>query len=77
MSDPFRLGGREWRSRLLLGTGGFRSHDVFAEAAQASGAEIATVAPRCRSSRATAAPIPLDPPMTQATLPLSFMPASW
>jgi len=46
MSDPFRLGGREWRSRLLLGTGGFRSHDVFAEAAQASGAEIATVAMR-------------------------------
>ena len=46
MSDPFLLGGREWGSRLLLGTGGFRSHDVFAEAAQASGAEIATVALR-------------------------------
>jgi thiazole synthase len=44
--EPFLLGGRKWGSRLLLGTGGFRSHDAFANAAVASGAEIATVAMR-------------------------------
>jgi thiazole synthase len=46
MTGPFVLGGRKWRSRLLLGTGGFRSHQAFEEAAGASGAEIATVALR-------------------------------
>ena len=40
-------------------------------------AEIATVAPRRRSSRATAAPIPLDPPTTQATFPARFMLSPW
>jgi thiazole synthase len=37
---------REFRSRLILGTGGFRNLEVMAEAAQASGAELATVAMR-------------------------------
>jgi thiazole synthase len=40
------IGGREWRSRLIIGTGGFRSLDVMREAIVASGAEIATVALR-------------------------------
>src|SRR6476469_1163378 len=38
-------------------------------------AEIATAPPRQASSRATAAPIPLEAPTTQATLPFSSMPA--
>ena len=25
MSDTFELGGREWGSRLIMGTGGFRT----------------------------------------------------
>ena len=37
---------REFRSRLILGTGGFRNLEVMAEAARASGAELATVAMR-------------------------------
>ena len=37
---------REFRSRLILGTGGFRNLEVMAEAARASGADLATVAMR-------------------------------
>jgi thiazole synthase len=40
------LGGRTWRSRLIMGTGGFRSLDVLERALEASGAEIVTVALR-------------------------------
>jgi len=46
MSEPLRLGGRTWRSRLLLGTGGFRSLEELEGALIASGTEIATVALR-------------------------------
>ena len=42
----FEIAGREFTSRLVLGTGGFRNLDVMAEAARASGAELATVAIR-------------------------------
>ena len=35
---PFTIAGRELRSRLILGTGGFTNHDVLAAALQASGA---------------------------------------
>ncbi len=42
----FALAGRQLSSRLILGTGGFRSLEVMAEAAVASGAELATVAMR-------------------------------
>jgi thiazole synthase len=44
--DVFTLGGRELRSRLLLGTGGFRSLDALAAAIEASGSELVTVALR-------------------------------
>jgi len=44
--DVFTLGGRELRSRLLLGTGGFRSLDAMAAAIEASGSELVTVALR-------------------------------
>ena len=40
------LGGREWRSRLIVGTGGFRNLDVMEQALAASGTEIVTVALR-------------------------------
>src|SRR5215213_1632374 len=44
--DPLVIAGRELRSRLLLGTGGFRSLDAIAEAIGASGTELVTVALR-------------------------------
>ncbi len=40
------LGGREWRSRLIVGTGGFRSLEQMEAALAASGTEIVTVALR-------------------------------
>jgi thiazole synthase len=40
------LGGRTWESRLIMGTGGFRSHEEMEQALAASGAEIVTVALR-------------------------------
>jgi thiazole synthase len=40
------IAGRELQSRLILGTGGFRNLAVMAEAAEESGAELATVAMR-------------------------------
>ena len=46
MSDPFVIAGREIRSRLILGTGGFRSLDTMAAAIEASGTELVTVALR-------------------------------
>lgn len=46
MSDPLSIGGRAFTSRLLVGTGKFRSHPVMRDALLASGAEIVTVALR-------------------------------
>ncbi len=43
---PFELGGRTWSSRLIVGTGGFRSLEAMEESILASGAEIITVALR-------------------------------
>jgi thiazole synthase len=40
------LGGRSWDSRLIMGTGGFRSHEAMEGALAASGAEIVTVSLR-------------------------------
>ena len=42
----WELGGREWASRLIAGTGGFRSLEQMEAALAASGAEIVTVALR-------------------------------
>jgi thiazole synthase len=42
----FELGGRTWRSRLIVGTGGFRSLEQLERAIAASGTEIVTVALR-------------------------------
>jgi thiazole synthase len=45
-TDPLTIAGTELRSRLLLGTGGFRSLDALASAIEASGTELVTVALR-------------------------------
>jgi thiazole synthase len=45
-ADTWSLAGREWGSRLIAGTGGFRSLEQMESALIASGAEIATVALR-------------------------------
>src|SRR5215210_6529672 len=45
-TDPFVIGDRELGSRLLLGTGGFRSLDTLSAAIEASGSELVTVALR-------------------------------
>jgi thiazole synthase len=42
----FALGGRTWGSRLIVGTGGFRSLEVMERALEASGTQIVTVALR-------------------------------
>jgi len=49
MSDvnlPLRIAGREFRSRLILGTGGFVNHELLAQALAASGSQLCTVALR-------------------------------
>jgi thiazole synthase len=45
-AETWELGGREWSSRLIAGTGGFRSLEQMESALVASGAEIVTVALR-------------------------------
>ena len=45
-ADSWQLGGREWGSRLIAGTGGFRSLEQMEAALDASGTEIVTVALR-------------------------------
>ncbi len=45
-ADTWELAGREWGSRLIAGTGGFRSLEQMESALLASGAEIVTVALR-------------------------------
>ncbi len=45
-AETWELGGREWSSRLIAGTGGFRSLEQMEGALLASGAEIVTVALR-------------------------------
>jgi thiazole synthase len=44
--EPFELGDRSWGSRLIVGTGGFRSLEQLEQALVASGTEIVTVALR-------------------------------
>lgn len=46
MLDLLRIAGREFRSRLLLGTGKFESPSIMREALAASGTEMVTVALR-------------------------------
>jgi thiazole synthase len=43
---PLTIAGRDFRSRLIVGTGGFRSLEAMGAAIEASGAELATLALR-------------------------------
>lgn len=45
-SGSWELGGRQWSSRLFVGSGGFRSLEVMEQALAESGTEIVTVALR-------------------------------
>ncbi len=45
-TTTWQLGGREWSSRLIVGTGGFRSLAQMEAALEASGTEIVTIALR-------------------------------
>jgi thiazole synthase len=45
-AEGWELGGRAWTSRLIAGTGGFRSLEQMERALEASGAEIITLALR-------------------------------
>ena len=46
ISDPFVIAGRTFASRLIVGTGKYPSHAVMAQAHEASGADMVTVAVR-------------------------------
>src|SRR5438477_4205445 len=46
MSDPLVIAGREFRSRLIVGTGKYKSFQETARALEASGADMVTVAVR-------------------------------
>jgi thiazole synthase len=46
LDTPFSVGGREFRSRLMVGTGKYRDNAEMVRAIEASGAEIVTVAVR-------------------------------
>jgi thiazole synthase len=46
LDDPLVIAGKTFRSRLLLGTGGFRSLEEMGEAIRVSGSELVTVALR-------------------------------
>ena len=57
LTDLLELGGRTFRSRLILGTGKYSSPEVMADALAASGAEMVTVAVRRINLDAPANPI--------------------
>ncbi len=46
LDTPFEIGGRTFGSRLIVGTGKYRSNRVMVDAIRASGAEMVTVAVR-------------------------------
>jgi thiazole synthase len=46
MDEPLRIAGREFGSRLILGSGGFTNHELLHDALVASGTEMCTVALR-------------------------------
>jgi len=46
MNDPLTISGREFRSRLITGTGKYPSFEAMRDAVVASGCELVTVAVR-------------------------------
>jgi thiazole synthase len=53
VDDRLTIAGRSFGSRLILGTGGFTSHELLAAALRASGSELCTVAMRRLDPEAT------------------------
>src|SRR3954469_22951292 len=45
-TDEFKIAGKPFTSRLIIGTGKYRTHDEMKAAHEASGAEMVTVAVR-------------------------------
>jgi thiazole synthase len=60
MEDPLVIAGREFRSRLIIGTGKFSSGEAMRDALDASGTEMVTVALRRVDLDATGGPDILD-----------------
>jgi thiazole synthase len=56
LEDPLTIGGREFGSRLIVGTGKFGSFEVMRDALEASGTEMVTVALRRVDLDATGGP---------------------
>ncbi|MFQ5900396.1 MAG: thiazole synthase [Thermodesulfobacteriota bacterium] len=46
VNDILKIGGRDFRSRLMVGTGKYSSYEIMVKALETSGAEIVTVAVR-------------------------------
>jgi thiazole synthase len=71
MSETYRIADREFRSRLIIGTGKYRSFEENRQALDASGAEMITVAVRRvdLSTRATGSLLDHIPPDQFALLP--------
>ncbi len=46
MTDSFHIAGKQFRSRLIVGTGKYKSFQETARALEASGADMVTVAVR-------------------------------
>ena len=46
MSDPFVIAGKEFRSRLILGTGKYESNELMVKSLEAAGTDMVTVAVR-------------------------------
>src|SRR6185295_17867224 len=46
MSDPFVIAGKQFQSRLILGTGKYASNELMARSLEAAGADMVTVAVR-------------------------------
>src|SRR4028118_374615 len=64
LDEPLVIAGRPLRSRLLVGTGKYRSNDEMVQAIEASGAEVVTVAVRrvdLDRTREEGVLFPLDP----------------
>jgi thiazole synthase len=60
MEDPLVIAGREFGSRLIVGTGKFGSYETMRRAIEASGTEMVTVALRRVDLQATGGPDILD-----------------
>src|SRR5712692_5551170 len=56
IEDPLTIAGREFGSRLIVGTGKFGSFEVMRDALEASGTEMVTVALRRVDLDATGGP---------------------